>query len=81
MRRTRARSAAVGERVLDVLEHGGAEAAGQDVLLDRDDQVVVGGEPLDQLAVERLGEAPSATVGSSPWSASTSAASLATWTP
>ena len=48
---------AVGEGVLGVLEHGRAEAARQHVLLDRHQQVVIGGEPLDQLAVERLGEA------------------------
>ena len=54
---TRARSRAVGESVLDVLEHAGAEAAGKYVLLDRHQQVVLGGQLLDQLAVERLGEA------------------------
>ena len=51
---------ALGEGVLEVLEYSGAEAAGQDILLDRHQQLVVVGEPLDQLAVDRLREA---TVG------------------
>ena len=40
-----------------MLEHPRAEAAGQHVLLDRHQQLVLGGELLDQLAVERLREA------------------------
>ena len=37
-----------------MLENGGAEAAREDVLLDRDDELVVGGETVDQAGVERL---------------------------
>ena len=40
-----------------MLEHAGAEAAGEHVLLDRHQQLVLGGEALDQPLVERLGEA------------------------
>ena len=68
--------------VLDVLEDAGAEAAGQDVLLDRDDEVVLGGEAFDQLGVERLGEAGVGDGRGDPVLArGSSAASLATWTP
>ena len=48
---------ALGEGILEVLEHRRAEAAGEDVLLDRHQQVVVGGELLGELGVEWLGEA------------------------
>ena len=40
-----------------MLEHGRPEAARQNVLLDGHDEFVIGGEPLDQCLVERLGEA------------------------
>ena len=46
-----------GEGILEVLEHRRAEAAGQDVLLDRHHQVVADREPLEKLGVQRLGEA------------------------
>ena len=47
----------LGEGVLEVLQHRRAEAAGQDVLLDRHQQLVLAGQTLGQLAVDRLGEA------------------------
>ncbi len=46
------------EVVLQVLQHRRAEAARQHVLLDRHQQLVIGGEPLSELGVERLGKAP-----------------------
>src|ERR1700760_590135 len=45
------------EGVLEMLQHGGAEAAREDVLLDRHQQVVVARQVRSQLPVERLGEA------------------------
>ena len=47
------RQAVVGQ----VLEHAGAESAGQHALFERDEQLVLGGELVDQLSVERLREA------------------------
>ena len=72
---------ALGEGVLGVLEHAGTDASREHVLLDRDKQLVLGGEPLDQLTVQRLGEAGIGDRGSSPRPRRISAASRATWTP
>ena len=43
-------------RLLERLEHRGAEAAGHDALLERDDELLAARLVEDQLAVERLGE-------------------------
>ena len=64
-----------------MLEHRGAEAAGQHVLLDRDDQVVADRQPLEQLGVERLGEAGVGDGRLEVVAARTSAACRATETP
>ncbi len=47
-----AQQVAIGE----MLDDSGSESTGEDVLLDRDEDVVAGSQPLDQLGVERLGE-------------------------
>ena len=66
-----------------LLQHGGAEAPGQHVLLHRDEHAHwLGDQPLDQVGVEGLGEAGVGHVGLRPRSAaSRSAAPSATDTP
>src|SRR6266511_4827395 len=45
------------EGVLEVLEDGGAEATGQDILLHGHDELVLPAQSLDELGVQGLGEA------------------------
>ena len=69
------------QMVLGVLEHRRAEAAGEHVLLDGDDELVLGAEAGDQLARRRAWRSGRRRRSGEPVLASTAAASLATCTP